>query len=176
MSSRFFQGGQYALGFFHLRWRRRKDFIRQCDLRGMYRPFSFAPQCGCAASRQLIAVRILDVAKRAIDRPQTIGAARYRHAADCEMPLVAGIIRIQSADIDRSGAVTGGVVSNAEMQRLQPSARAVAGNVLNIGHAQRGFDQRFQSNPVFQALLHFQLINHGFHHVDIRVDARLGYQ
>jgi hypothetical protein len=57
-----------------------------------------------------------------------------------------GIHRVQPADVGGAGAHRGGVVGHAEVQRLQPAAEL---GDFDIGHAQRGLDQRLKPTRVW---------------------------
>src|SRR5690349_12465753 len=99
-------------------------------------PFTFTAQSGSSSCRRFIAFRILDIAERTVYRSQAIGTAGDSHPADGSVPLVSRIVRIEAADVCRSGAIAGGVIRHAEMERLEPSADAIARNVFHIRHTQ----------------------------------------
>ena len=90
------------------------------------------------------------------------------------MPLVAGIVRVEAADVDRAGLAAGGIVGNPEMHRLQPSREG--GDRLDIGHAERRLDQRFETDAGLVALGHLDLVDHGLDHVEIGRDADFRHQ
>ena len=56
------------------------DLVGELDLRGMDRPLALDAERGAAACGGLVAFGIVDVAERAVDRTQAVGAAGDRHA------------------------------------------------------------------------------------------------
>ena len=70
---------------------RREDLVRELDLRGVDRPLALAAQRRRPARRRTVAVGVVEVAERAVDRAQALRAAGRHHAADAEVPLVAPV-------------------------------------------------------------------------------------
>ena len=68
---------------------RREHLVGELDLRGMDRPLAFDAESGGALGAGRVACRIGEVAERAVDRTQAVGAAGDRHARQGEVPLVA---------------------------------------------------------------------------------------
>ena len=61
-----------------------------------------------------------------------------------------GVVRVGAADAGGARAGPGGVVGDAEMQRLV--ARARAGDRVDVGHAERGLDDQLEAEPLLPAL------------------------
>ena len=100
---------------------------------GMDRPLALAAEHGRAPRLGAEAVGVGEVAERAVDRAQAIGARGDHHAGDGVVPHVAPVdlaravlglvgqhrvVRVDAADAGGARAGAGGVVGDAEMQRL----------------------------------------------------------
>ena len=71
------------------------------------------------------------------------------------MPLVAGIVRIETTNDDGTRLAERRIIGDAEMQRLEPAAER--GDRFHVGHAERRFDQRFEADAGLVALRHLDL-------------------
>src|SRR5690606_24243842 len=92
------KGNDGALRLVHFSRSWREYFVGHGDLRRMDRPFAFETKSGNTACRGLVAFRIVNAAKRTVDRAQTVCTASHEHARQRSMPLVARIVRIQTTD------------------------------------------------------------------------------
>ena len=61
------------------------------------------------------------------------------------MPLVTRIVGIKAADVGGSCTRARRIIGDAEVQGFQTPASAIACDVFNIGHAERGFNQRLDA-------------------------------
>ncbi len=134
-----------------------KNSFAERDLAGVDRPFAFAAERGGAAGAFLVTLGVGEVAEGAVDGAQAIGAAGDDHAADRGMPLVAGVMGVEATDVHRPGAHGGGVVGDAEVERIEPAAEL--GDGLDVGHAEGGFDQGFQPDAGGEAARLFDLVS-----------------
>src|ERR671912_315592 len=116
----------------------------------MDRPLPFNAEGGSTAGSRGVAVRILKIAKGAIDGTESIGPASDDHAGERRMPLVTGIVRVQSADIDGTRPAARRIVGNAEMHGLEPGTRLR--DRFHIRHTQSGLDQYVDPDPVRNSL------------------------
>ena len=140
----------------------------------MDRPLAFdAEGCGAPGGGR-VAIGIGEVAERTVDGAQAVGPAGNRHARQGRMPLVAGIVGVEAADVDGAGLAAGGIVGDPEMHRLQPSREG--GDRLDIGHAERRLDQRFETDAGLETLGHLDLVDHGLDHVEVGRHADLRHQ
>ena len=76
--------------------------------------------------------------------------------------------------IDGARLVRGGVVGDAEVERLEPTAEG--GDRLDVGHAERGFDQRLEADAGLEPLGRLDLVDHGFDHVEVGRHADFGHE
>ena len=124
---------------------RREHRVGELDLRGMDRPLALDAERRCALGARRVAIGIGEVAERAVDRAQAVGAAGDRHARQREVPLVAGVVGVQAADDDGARLVEGGVVGDAEVHRLEPARRG--GDGFDVGHAERASRSALRCRP-----------------------------
>ena len=140
----------------------------------MDRPFAFdAKGCGAACAVS-VALRIRKITERPIDGAQAIGAAGDGHPAEGCVPLVAGIIGVQAADIDGAGAHRRRIVGDTEMHCLE--AAAILGDALDIGHPQRGLDQRLEADTGGVALGLLDLVDQRIDHIEVVAHPDFGHQ
>ncbi len=137
----------------------------------MDRPLALDAERGRALGARRVAVGIGEVAERAVDRTQAVGAAGDRHAREREVPLVARVVGVEAADDDGARLVEGGVVGDAEVHRLEPAGRG--GDGFDVGHAERRLDQRFGADPVREALRHLDLADDALDRIDVGRHADL---
>ena len=69
----------------------REDAVGQLDLVGVDRPLALEAEHRGAAGRGEVAVGVVEVAERPVDRPQPVGAAGDRDAGQRVVPLVAPV-------------------------------------------------------------------------------------
>ena len=129
------------------------------------------PSAAARRGAGLVAVGIVEVAERTVDRAQAVGAAGDGHARQREVPLIARIVGVEAADDDGARLVEGRVVGDAEVHRLEPARGG--GDRFDVGHAERRLDQRFGADPVREALGHLDLADDAFDRVDVGRHADL---
>ena len=142
-------------------------------------PFALTAQNGGAIGGGLVAFGIGEIAERAIDRAQPVGAGGDDHIGDGGVPHIAPmhltaallirvcqdrIMGVHAADHRGARAHAGGVVGNPEMQALV--ALGSGGNFAHILHAQSGLNDVLKTDAFFVA---FGVLNLGHHHVH-RID------
>jgi len=88
-----------------------------------------------------IAVRVLEVHVRPVDRLQPGGAGVSRDRAHRPAPLMAGVLGIDHPELESRHAQVGCVVSGAEDERLGPD-RTRSRDLLQVDHPGAGLDQR----------------------------------
>src|SRR5205823_1551291 len=93
----------------------RQQLVGERKLGRMNGPFAFVAERRRAAGRCAKPVRVLEVAIRAIDRAQPVGATRRDHADERGVPLVAGVVGIQTSDAHGAGVQARGKVGDAEV-------------------------------------------------------------
>ena len=158
----------------HLGRRRAEHLVGERDLAGVDRPLALGPERGRAAGAGAEAVGVPEVAERSVDRAQPVGPAGDDHPAQREVPLVARVVRVEPADADGARTVAGGVVGDAEVQRLQPAA--AGGDGLDVGHAQRRLDQGLGGDPGGVAPGLLDLVDQRLDQVEVGGHADLGHQ
>src|SRR5438477_12816882 len=100
----------------------------------MYGPLAFVAERRRAASRGAEPVEVLEVAVRAVDGAQSIRPTCRDHADQRAVPLVAGIIGVQTPDAHSTGVQARGKVGDTEVHRLEAPARL--GDRLDVRHPQ----------------------------------------
>jgi len=150
-------------------------------------PFAFAAQHRGALGGGLVAFLVLEIAERAVDRAQAVGAGGNHHAGQRIVPHVAPVhaagavfgrvgqhrvIGVHAADDGGAGAGRGGIVGNAEMQRF--IALGGCGNFTHVLHAERGLDDVLKADPLLVALRVFDLGDQHVDGVNIGRGAHLG--
>ena len=83
-------------------------------------------------------------------------------------------MRVQPADVRGARAHGCSEIRHAKVQRFKTAAEL--GDCFHIGHAKRCFDQGLQTHAGGIALALFDLVDHGFHHVQIARHPDLGHQ
>ena len=154
----------------HFLGRRREDLVREIDLRRVNRPLPLAAERRGASRGELESIRILEVAERSVDRAESVRAAGDDHPRDAEVPLVAGIIGIQPADVRRARAHARGVVGDAEVHRLEPLARLR--DRLDVRHAERGLDEHLDADLARELLRILDLCEQRIDHVHVARERR----
>ena len=142
----------------------------------MDRPLALAAEHRGAVGLGAEAVGIGEVAERAVERTQAVGPGGDHHPGDGVVPDIAPVdlapavgvgvgehvvVRMAPADAGGAGLGRGGVVGDAEMQRLV--ARARRGDLVDVLHAQRRLDDHLQADLLGVAL---GLLDLGEQHVD----------
>ena len=150
-------------------------------------PLAFAAQNPGPESMGAETVRIGKIAERSINGPQPIGAGRHDHAGNGVMPHVAPVnvavalcirvgqhmvIRVRTADGGDPRLGRGGIVGNPEVQRLV--ARTGPGDLVDVHHAERRFDDHLNTDPLLGAGRRFDLADQGIDGIDVGRRADLG--
>src|SRR5438552_3385268 len=154
--------------------RRRKDLVRERDLRGVDRPLPLVAERRGPPGGSAKALRILEVTVRPVDRSEPVGAARRDHARQCRMPLIAGVVRVGAPDAHGSSAQARREIGHSEVHRLEAAAGLRDG--LHVGHAQGRLDQDLHTDAVGEAARGLDLREQRVHEVDIGGDADLRQQ
>jgi len=139
-------------------------------------PFPFAAQDPGTVRLCLIAIGVGEIAERAVNRTQTVRTGGNDHAADGIVPHVApmiftgivavlirqnAVICVRTADHGRACFRGGRVVGDTEMQAFIALRRF--GDFVDIGHAERRFDDVFETD--FLLALH-GILDLGHQHID----------
>src|SRR5881409_324513 len=96
-------------------------------------PFALVAERRRPAGRGAKPVRVLEITVWAVDRAQPVRATRRDHPDQGAVPLVAGIVGIQTPDAYRAGVHARGEIGDAEMHRLEAATRLR--NRLDVRHS-----------------------------------------
>src|SRR5829696_6818796 len=88
------------------------------------------------------------------------------------MPLVSGIVRVESTNVDCTRPAACGVVGDAKMHGFEPLAGLC--DSFDIGHTARGFNQNVDADAMRNAARFFYLSEKGVYQIDIRGYTHFG--
>src|SRR4029453_7406008 len=114
--------------------------------------------------RVTISVSVLEVAERSVDRSKPVCSTCYGHATQSEMPLVAGVVRVETAYADGARPIAGGVIGHPEVHDLEPTPGCC--NRLDIGHAERSLDQNLDTQSTRDSFGCLDLSQQGLDQID----------
>ena len=170
--------------------RRAEDLLRDRDLARVQRPGADAAEEERGAELVLAAERVGDVAERAVERQGAGRGAGVDHARDRVVPRVllrgrarrVGVLRVgigahevggvAAADARRLHAARGGEVGGAEAHALH--ARARGADLLDVGDAERGLEDRVHQDRPLHLVLRLELREQAVDVVDVPRPLDLG--
>src|SRR5262249_31832317 len=183
-------GGEHLLGEADLLRGRAEDLARDGDLARVERPGADAAEQEGGAELILAPERVADVAERPVEGQGAHRCAGVDHARDRVVPgiLLGGRARrVRGLGIGIAGYQAGGVstadagrlhaarcrqVGRTEADALQP--RAGRAELLDVGHALRGLEDRMHEDGTVDAMLGLELRQQAVDVVDVPRPLDLG--